>query len=546
MASLNAEAVNNLLFKKDPKSSRKTQHPKNKNTETEPNDQTSKTNPQTQDMSATQDQSTDWMSIFAPTPRRQAGIAAASLLKLTSAQCRKWQRKGNTHDTKRTPQKHKYQRAERRRGPHRCSAQTGRSECSLKNDAQIQKVENHRAPSYCCSQEQCVQCCHRLALFHPGKSCQGPDNVFHHHHHHLHHHHHHLTTLSPNSYTCFPAYYFHLCHPSVTTQEVGTSSRKSSGALGISHPVYCCNPSTISYQSCSGMTPAICHVCCSQCMHRVKKEEFHPAVSDIPSPSPLMCPRALTACPTPQVPPPALSSQTRPPAVPLPLDHICPQSTQTSRALHTGPIRDRSHTPSVVSVARKRHQRSTNGWKPVGQSYQKEVFTAGEETPVWRTCFEAVQRDEEVVQVRDTVLLKSGSRKKSLPYVAKVSALWEDPDSGELMMSLFWYYRPEHTQGGRRPNVHCENEVFASRHQDVNSVACIEDKCYVLTLAQYCRFRALLKRQREGVGFGAASVVPPALQHSLHSLPPALDPQLVFYCGHVYDYRYGRLLKNLQ
>lgn len=28
--------------------------------------------------------------------------------------------------------------------------------------------------------------------------------------------------------------------------------------------------------------------------------------------------------------------------------------------------------------------------------------------------------------------------------------------SGELMMSLFWYYRPEHTQGGRNPSMHCE------------------------------------------------------------------------------------------
>lgn len=28
--------------------------------------------------------------------------------------------------------------------------------------------------------------------------------------------------------------------------------------------------------------------------------------------------------------------------------------------------------------------------------------------------------------------------------------------SGELMMSLFWYYRPEHTQGGRDPSTHCE------------------------------------------------------------------------------------------
>lgn len=23
-------------------------------------------------------------------------------------------------------------------------------------------------------------------------------------------------------------------------------------------------------------------------------------------------------------------------------------------------------------------------------------------------------------------------------------------------MSLFWYYRPEHTQGGRNPSMHCE------------------------------------------------------------------------------------------
>ncbi len=32
-----------------------------------------------------------------------------------------------------------------------------------------------------------------------------------------------------------------------------------------------------------------------------------------------------------------------------------------------------------------------------------------------------------------------------------------------------------------------QNEIFASRHQDENSVACIEERCYVLPLAQYCR-----------------------------------------------------------
>ena len=54
-------------------------------------------------------------------------------------------------------------------------------------------------------------------------------------------------------------------------------------------------------------------------------------------------------------------------------------------------------------------------------------------------------------------------------------------------MSLLWYYQPEHTEAGRKPN-HMENEVFASRHRDENSVACIDDKCYVLTYDQYCRW----------------------------------------------------------
>lgn len=54
------------------------------------------------------------------------------------------------------------------------------------------------------------------------------------------------------------------------------------------------------------------------------------------------------------------------------------------------------------------------------------------------------------------------------------------------MVSLLWYYRPEHTDCGRQPE-DCAEEVFASRHRDANSVACIEDKCYVLTFNEYCR-----------------------------------------------------------
>lgn len=48
-----------------------------------------------------------------------------------------------------------------------------------------------------------------------------------------------------------------------------------------------------------------------------------------------------------------------------------------------------------------------------------------------RKCFEGIRRKGDLIRVRDTVLLKSGPRKKSLPYVAKVSALWEEPESGK-------------------------------------------------------------------------------------------------------------------
>jgi hypothetical protein len=55
------------------------------------------------------------------------------------------------------------------------------------------------------------------------------------------------------------------------------------------------------------------------------------------------------------------------------------------------------------------------------------------------------------------------------------------------MLSLLWYYRPEHTDHGRRPE-DMEDEIFASKHRDISSVACIEDKCYVLTFNEYCRY----------------------------------------------------------
>lgn len=106
--------------------------------------------------------------------------------------------------------------------------------------------------------------------------------------------------------------------------------------------------------------------------------------------------------------------------------------------------------------------------------------------------------------------------------------------------------RPEHTEQGRRSN-HMEDEIFASKHCDCSSVACIEDKCYVLTFSEYCRYRAKVKQLEEGVRSRVAAIVPPLAPTARQSRLP--DPgrvaaDLVFFCRKVYDYRQKRILKN--
>ncbi|KAM9840608.1 bromo adjacent homology domain-containing 1 protein [Aulostomus maculatus] len=398
---------------------------------------------------------------------------------------------------------------------------------------------------------------------------------------------------------CFSSYYVHIAHPthtgntsaSMTSRPLNyapsslcpnrmTGSKllgpQMSHASGLPHPAYCNSVASPCYSEACGiggytyraMPPVTSRGCystgCTGCTHGIKTEGYSSPQGDH-SPS-LLVPSSLpiSSCPLSSVP---TSTQANPhlltplsgrdqPQGRLKLATECPKSTKPSNgSLPMGRTRLPQEQPSPVaslgSAKQKRvsRRRATNGWRPVGIPTEKEVFIAGEDETALRQCYEGVERDGEVICVRDTVLLRSGPRKKSLPYVAKISALWEDPKTGELMMSLFWYYRPEHTQGGRDPSAHCENEIFASRHQDENSVACIEDRCYVLPLAQYCRFCALVKRRAEGAPPGSASMVPccPDFAPPSHRcVPTDVDPELVYLCRHVYDFRYGRILKNLQ
>lgn len=141
--------------------------------------------------------------------------------------------------------------------------------------------------------------------------------------------------------------------------------------------------------------------------------------------------------------------------------------------------------------------------------------------------------------------------------------------AGEMMLSLLWYYRPEHTEQGRQPN-HMADEIFASKHKDHSSVACIEDKCYVLTFNEYCRYETLAynlakagvnlyfclsryraKAKQIEVGVSPRTSVVPyqspddASSQRRHRQPACLAaPELVFFCRRVYDFRCKRMLKN--
>ncbi|XP_039293631.1 uncharacterized protein LOC111053713 [Nilaparvata lugens] len=203
----------------------------------------------------------------------------------------------------------------------------------------------------------------------------------------------------------------------------------------------------------------------------------------------------------------------------------------------------------VVCNPKKTHPvlKWSNGWSWEGTPYKAKVFLTSDDVPVIRKCYPSMKhKGGDIICPRDCVLLKSGKSKLDLPFVAKVAALWENPEDGEMMMSLLWYYRPEHTDQGRREEDNVD-EIFASRHKDINSVACIEDKCFVLTFNEYCRYRKIVRRCEEGLT--ATERVVPMLDGSayprLNRQPPGqVASDLVFFCRRVYDFRQRRMLKN--
>ena len=56
-----------------------------------------------------------------------------------------------------------------------------------------------------------------------------------------------------------------------------------------------------------------------------------------------------------------------------------------------------------------------------------------EDPPINRICYNSMVHIEgDVVKPKDCIVLASGHRKRDLPFIAKVTSLWENPEDGNL------------------------------------------------------------------------------------------------------------------
>uniref|UniRef100_A0A3Q4HZ96 BAH domain-containing protein n=1 Tax=Neolamprologus brichardi TaxID=32507 RepID=A0A3Q4HZ96_NEOBR len=355
-------------------------------------------------------------------------------------------------------------------------------------------------------------------------------------------------TLSPHPCLCtadhcFSSYYVHIAHPTHTGTTSATMaprplnlppsslcpSRMSGSKLlgqqvshpsGLAHPAYCnsvaspcygdaCGISGYTYRAMAPVTSRGCSFStgCSGCTHNIKTEGY-PSPQGDHNPSLLVPPTMpMSSCPLSSVP---TSTQTKPhllnhlsgrdqPQARLRLAKECPKSTKPSGdSLSVGraqlSTKESPSVPSLSSTKQKRvsRRRATNGWLPVGMPTEREVFIA---VGFWRVHL---------------CTMKMISILESLLNEGKPS-LFQIPDQDVILHTCY--------------------------------------RCYVLPLAQYCRFCALVKRRAEGAPPGSASMVPcrPDFAPPSHRcVPTDVDPELVYLCRHVYDFRYGRILKNLQ
>ncbi|XP_055335024.1 bromo adjacent homology domain-containing 1 protein-like isoform X2 [Paramacrobiotus metropolitanus] len=188
------------------------------------------------------------------------------------------------------------------------------------------------------------------------------------------------------------------------------------------------------------------------------------------------------------------------------------------------------------TIIAKKGERTVWSWR--GRSFEKTVYSEAHKCNIQRTCYHAVKHYEgEVIKVGDCVHLRAGKGQK--PHVGKIAAFWDD-EKGDMMMTIFWYWRPEEVETNMRPN-HGEMEVYVSNLRDENHVGCIDEKCYVLTLHQYACFLAQQKEDSLLYRRPKERIVPETKSLLLDDLPDDdTDLDLVYFADKGYDGKHKR------
>merc|ERR1712066_959435 len=99
----------------------------------------------------------------------------------------------------------------------------------------------------------------------------------------------------------------------------------------------------------------------------------------------------------------------------------------------------------------------------------------------------------------DCIIVNSGANEPS--YIGMITDLWSDNSfvNTDLKITVCWYYRSkdilECVPDMKNNPAHVDHPaaIYASKHYDSISAACVDDKCYVLTINEYSLYRKRCK-----------------------------------------------------
>lgn len=181
----------------------------------------------------------------------------------------------------------------------------------------------------------------------------------------------------------------------------------------------------------------------------------------------------------------------------------------------------------------------TNGWTWKGTQVWCCSFFRETSIKTTRLYFGAMERDGVELRVGDSVALQASDQDKK-PFIGKIIAMWQE-NLGEMMVTLCWFYRPSDLENIKSP--YGSHELYLSKHTDDNSAATIQNKVYVLSFPEYCRFYAHQAQTERNIS--QCKVVPNVIKWRDQVIPSAVAPcDSIYFCRGVYDFRLKRTLKQ--